>query len=173
MALISVSDKVTVTEGIQPCHMKNRGIYWRRYKIQETLYIGQQRLSRLQSRHLGTSHSSPNRHQLPHCIFLNLIYGLKSLVFQRWFWFWEKTEVTGCQIWAVVEPSLLGDWMFHQKTAQDVMHEQAHCCEAAANAQLPIAVAFWITRVVSSEECSSIMQNLMQILCSTCSVIWM
>ena len=28
-------------EGIQQCNMKNRDIYWRRYKIQETLYIGQ------------------------------------------------------------------------------------------------------------------------------------
>ena len=46
-------------------------------KIQETLYIGQGCLSPLQSRHLGTSHSSPNCHQLPHRICLNLIHGLK------------------------------------------------------------------------------------------------
>ena len=39
--------------------MKNRDIYWRRYKTQETSYIGQWPLSPLQSRHLGTSHSSP------------------------------------------------------------------------------------------------------------------
>ena len=39
--------------------MKNRDIYWRRYKIQEA-YIGQWCLSPLQSGHLGTSHSSPN-----------------------------------------------------------------------------------------------------------------
>ena len=37
--------------------MKNRDIYWR-YKIQETLHIGQLCLSPIQSRHLGTSHSS-------------------------------------------------------------------------------------------------------------------
>ena len=70
-------------EGTQPCNMKNRDIYRRRYKIQETLYIGQRCLSSLQNRHFGTSHSSPNSHQLPHCIFLNLIDGLKSLPFQR------------------------------------------------------------------------------------------
>ena len=35
-------------------------------------------LSPLQSRHLGTSRSSPNHHQLPCHIFLNLIDGLKS-----------------------------------------------------------------------------------------------
>ena len=37
----------------------------------------------LQNRHLGTSYSSPNCHQLPRRIFLNLIDGLKSLPFQR------------------------------------------------------------------------------------------
>ena len=45
-------------------------------KIQETLYMGQWRLSPLQSRHLGTSHSSPNHRQLPGHIFLNLINNL-------------------------------------------------------------------------------------------------
>ena len=49
-------------EGIQPCNMKNRDIYWRRYKIQKTLYRGQWCLSPLQSRHLGTLHSSLNFH---------------------------------------------------------------------------------------------------------------
>ena len=70
---------------IQPCNLKNRDIYWRRYKIQEILCIRQWCLSPLQSRHLGTSHSSPICHQLPHPSFLNLIDGLKSLTFQRWF----------------------------------------------------------------------------------------
>ena len=72
-------------EGIQPHHMKNRDIYWRRHMIQETLYTGQWRLSPLQSRYLGTSHSSPSHLQLPRRIFLHLIYGLKSLPFQRRF----------------------------------------------------------------------------------------
>ena len=59
--------KLTVTyevcpEGIQPCDMKNRDIYWRRCKIQETLYIRQWCPNPLQSRHLGTSHSSSNHH---------------------------------------------------------------------------------------------------------------
>ena len=47
-------------------------IYWRRYKVQETLYIGQWCLSPLQSRHLGISHRSPSHHQLHCCIFLSL-----------------------------------------------------------------------------------------------------
>ena len=41
--------------------------------------------------------------------------NLKSLPFQRWFQFWEKSEVTGCQIWAGVGLSHLGDVVFCQK----------------------------------------------------------
>ena len=51
------------------------------------------------------------------------------------------------------------------------MHEQAHCCDEAANHQLPIATAFWIVQIVSVEEGSSLTQNLMQIHCSTHLVI--
>ena len=57
------------------------------------------------------------------------------------------------------------------QTAGDVMHEWEHCCDGAADHQLPITVAFWITWIVSAEECSSLTQNLMQIYCSTHSVI--
>ena len=42
------------------------------------MYIGQRCLSPLQSRYLGTSHSSSNCNQLPCHIFLNLISGLIS-----------------------------------------------------------------------------------------------
>ena len=153
--------------------LENRDIYWR-YKIQETLYIGKWGFSLLQSRHLEISHSSPNNHQLPHCIFLNLIDGLKSLPFQRWFWFWEKPEVTGHQIWAVGWLSHLGDLMFCKKTLHKMwcisvlvvmMKLPVH--------QLPIAVAFWIIWIVAVEECSRLMENLVQIRCSTCSFwVW-
>ena len=51
------------------------------------------------------------------------------------------------------------------------MHKWAHCSNEAANHQLPIASAFWIIWIVSVEECSSLTQNLMQIRCSTRSVI--
>ena len=111
-------------EDILPCSMKNGDIYWRRYNIQETLYIEQWCLSHLQSRHLGTSHSSPNCHQLPHCIFLNLIYGLKSLPFQREFilliLFWEKPEVVGHQTGVVGRLCDLGDLMFCQKPLYEI-----------------------------------------------------
>ena len=58
-----------------------------------------------------------------------------------------------------------------KKSAWDVMHEQAYCDDEAANHQLPAAVAFWIIWIVSAEECSNLMQNLMQVHCSTRSVI--
>ena len=88
------------------------------------MYVGQWCLSRLQSRHLGSSHSSPNCHQLPHCIFLNLIDYLKSLPFPRWFYFWEKPEVSGHHIWVTVGAEFFDVLLKH--SAADVMHERAH-----------------------------------------------
>ena len=41
----------------------------------------------------------------------------------------------------------------------------------SCQSQLTIAVSFWIFQMVSVEECSSFTQNLMQVLCSTGSVI--
>ena len=58
-----------------------------------------------------------------------------------------------------------------KNSAWNIMHEWACCHEEAANHQLPTASAFWIIWIVSFEECSSLMQNLMQIHCSICSVI--
>ena len=52
-----------------------------------------------------------------------------------------------------------------------MMHKQACCCDEAANHQLPLTVAFWIIWIVSAEECSRLMQKLLQICCSTHSVI--
>ena len=51
------------------------------------------------------------------------------------------------------------------------MHKWALPRDEAANHPLPIAAAFWIIQIVSVEKCSSLMQNLMQIHCSTCSAI--
>ena len=58
-----------------------------------------------------------------------------------------------------------------RNSAWDVMHEQAHCCDEAANHQLPIVAAFWIIWIISTEEWWSLMQILMQIHCSTHSGI--
>ena len=60
---------------------------------------------------------------------------------------------------------------FHQKTAWNVLHEWAHCQDEAANHQLPIAAAIWIIQIVSTEEHSSLTQNLMQISCSALLVV--
>ena len=68
--------------------------------------------------------------------------------------------------------SQLGDLMFHQRNLHKMWcMSGAHCHDEAANHQLPIAVAFWIIRIVSAKEWSRLMQNLMRICCSTCSVI--
>ena len=52
-----------------------------------------------------------------------------------------------------------------------MLHEWAHCHDEAANHQSPIAVTFRIIQIVSAEDFSILMQNLMQIHCSTHSVI--
>ena len=44
-------------------------------------------------------------------------------------------------------------------------------CDEDAHYQLPIAMAFWIIWILSAEECSSLMQNMMWIHCSTHSFI--
>ena len=99
--------------------MKNRDIYWRKYKTEETLYIGQWCLSPLQSRHHGTSHNSPNHHQLSHHIFLNLMDIWNLFLYKGNFSF-GKSQKSQChsiaQIWAIGGLSHLGDVMFCKKT---------------------------------------------------------
>ena len=58
-------------------------------------------------------------------------------------------------------------------SARDVMHERVHCCDEAANDQLPIVVAFWIIWIVSVEECSSLMQNLSRFVALLAQSFWM
>ena len=160
--------------------MKNRDIYWRRSKIQETLYIGQWHLSSLQSKHLGTSRSSfsicsivQNTLQNP---FLESPSASLSYFPESQWWseissfskvilVWEKTEVIGCQIWAVGGLSHLGNLMFHKKnpnnSASYMMREWACCSDEAASHQLSIVAASWIIWIVSMEECSGLTLNLM------------
>ena len=86
--------------------------------------------------------------------------------------FWKNPKVTGHQIWAVGKLSHLVDLMFPKKySAWDMMCKEACCCDESANHQLLRVAAFWIIQILPVEECSSLMQNLMQIRCSTCSVI--
>ena len=149
-------------KSIQPNTMKKEDIYWRRYKRQETLYIGQWRLSPLQSRYLGTSHSSPNCHQLPHHIFLNLF------PFKGDFSFGKARSLRvpnlGCS------GAASSGWLYvSSKISVPEMHEQVCCHDEAVNYLLPTGVAFWIIQIVSGEEYSSLMQNMMQIYCSLIS----
>ena len=110
---------------IQPCIMKNRDIYQRRYKehcTQDNDASVPFKVGTL-GPHTGLPASLPlfktlckilcwNRHQLPCRIFLTLIDSLKSLPFQRCFQFQEKLEVSGCKVWAVGGLSHPGDLMY-------------------------------------------------------------
>ena len=89
-----------------------------------------------------------------------------------WFEFWESPGVAGCQVWAVGGAESPG-WfdILPKNSVWDMTLEQAHCHDEAASHQFPIAAAFWITWLVSTEQCLSLMQNLMQIHCSTWSAI--
>ena len=146
--------------------MRNRHIYSRRYKAPERLYRGQWCLNTLQSRHLGTSHSSPNCYPLLHCIFQNIILSLSKVVLV-----FGKSKIHRAPNLGCRGLSHRGDLLSHGKTARDVMQEWTCCRDEAASHQVPRAAAFWIIWIVSMEECSSLTQNLMRIHCSTCPVI--
>ena len=166
--------------------MKNRDIYWRRYKIQEVLCIEQWCLSPLQSRHLGTSHTSPSVSSTIQNTLQNPSLESPSAALSYFLEYHQWSEISSFSKVIVLgkarncrAPHLGCRWakspgwfdVSPKNSAWDMMHEKAYCCDEATNHQLPIAVAFWIIWIVSAEECSSLMQNLMQIHCSTCSVI--
>ena len=135
--------------------MKNRDIYWRRFKIQETLYTEQWRLSPLQSRQLGTSQSSPNWHQLP-CRVSWISFMVINLFPLKVILILGKTRSyrapnQGCR--GAESPGWFD--VLPKNSAWDVMHEWACCCDEAVNHQLPIAVAIWVIWIVSMEEWSS------------------
>ena len=160
-------------ESIQPCTMKNRGMYWRRHKIRETLYRGWWCLSPFQSRQLGTSHSSPNHHQLPHHNFLNLHQQSETSSISKVIFVWGTDRSCRTTILGYRGSESPGRFDVSPKySAWAVIHERVRCHDEAANHQLPITVAFWIIWIVSTEECSRLTQNLMQIHCSTRS-FWM
>ena len=147
-------------------------IYWRRYKIQETLYIGQWHFSSLQNRHLGTSHSSQLSLAAP-SYFSESHWWFKISFLSKLILISEKTRSDrvpnlGCR--GVESPGWFD--VSPKSSAQKLlMHELVHCCDKAANHQLLIAAAFWFIWMVNAEDCSSLTQNLMQIRCSTHSVI--
>ena len=65
-----------------------------------------------------------------------------------------------------------GNLMFCQKSLYKMWYMSTHVShDEAASHQLSISAAFWITQIDSAEECLILTQNLMQICCSTCSII--
>ena len=79
----------------------------------------------------------------------------------------HKTPNLSCS--GAESPGWVNFWP--KNSAWDLMHQWARVRGDTANHQLPIAAAFWIIWVVSMAECSSLMENLIQIRYSTCSGI--
>ena len=152
-------------EGIQPCYMKNRNIYWRRYKKHCTkdndtsvpFKVG------TLGPHTVLPIASAALSYFPESHWWSEILSLSKVILV-----WGKARNHREPNLGVGELSHLGDFIIHPKLCtQDVMHEQVCCHEEAANHQLPIAVAFWIIQIISTEECSNLTQNFVQIGCST------
>ena len=135
------------------------------------MYIGLWCLSPLQSKHLGTWPV------LPVTISCSIIFSwISSTVwnlfpFKGDFSFGKSQKSQGAisRLQGADSPGWFD--VSPKNSAQEVIHERAHCCNEAANHQLPIAMALWIIQIVPVEECSSLMQNMIQIHCSTHSVI--
>ena len=73
---------------IQGLSRRYPAMYYEKYrhllkKIQDTRNIVHRTMTPHSPRHLGTSHSSPYRHQLSCYICLNLVHAVKSLPLQR------------------------------------------------------------------------------------------
>ena len=148
-------------------YMHNRDINWR-YKIQETLYIGQWCISPPQSRLLGTSHSSPSVSSTVQNTLHNslLVLPLAALsYFPRFHW---QSEISSFSKVILVlgrarshrAPNLgyrgaeSPGWLVFQKknSAQDMIHEQVCCHNEAADHQLPTTVAVFIVLHLSTNE---------------------
>ena len=149
--------------------MKNRDIYWSRYKKHWT----QDNDDSVPFK-IGTL--GPHT-VLPITISCPIIFSWISLTVWNLFPFkgdFSFGKARSCRV-----PNLncrgteLPEWfdVWPKSFAGDMMHEWAHCRDEAANHHLPIAVAFWNIQIVFTEECLSLMKNLMQIHRSTCSVI--
>ena len=115
-------------------------------KIQDTRNILRRQwcLSPLPTRHLGTSHSSPNCYQFPESRWWSVISSLSMVILV-----WGKVRSCrvpnqGCRAaesagWFDVLP---------KNSAWDVRRDQARRGDKAARHQLPIAAAFWIVQIV-------------------------
>ena len=149
----------SVPEGIQPYNMKQRHLL---KKIQDTRNLVHRtwHLSPLQSRYLGTSHSSPSVSSTVQNTLQNLLLESPSAA---------PSYFPESHLWSEISflsevISVLGKARSHRapnlgrrraespgwfdvlpdNSAQDMMCEWARCHDEAAHHQLPIAAAFWI-----------------------------
>ena len=113
------------------------------------MYVGQWRLSPLQSRHLFgdltqfSQSPSAAPSYFPKSHWGSEISSLSKVISVLGKARSLRVPNLGCRgakisEWFDVSPKI---------SAQDVMHEQVCCCEEAANHQLPIAAAFWIIQI--------------------------
>ena len=152
-------------EDIQPCTMKNRDIYWRRYKKHCT-----QDNDASVSFKVGTL---GRQTVLLVTISCPIVFSWISWTVWNFFPFKGYLSFGKSQKLQSTKKSESPGWfdVSQKDSVWDVMHEWALCRDEAANHQLPLATAFWIIQIVSMEECSSLTQNSMQICCSTHSVV--
>ena len=156
-------------EGVQSCNMKNRDIYWSRYKKHWTQDNDDSVPFKIGT--LGPHTALPITISCP-VIFSWIPSTVWNLFpFKGDFSFGKSQKSQGPNLGCKGADSPGQFEVSQKKTARDVMHERAGCHAEAANHQLPRAVAFWIIWIVSVEDCSSFTPNVMQIHCSTHSVI--
>ena len=111
---------------------------------------------------LGTSHSSPSRFWNPH----RSASGSHTVSHQS-----LLIAARTCSTFSAV--LLVVDLPEHESLSTDSQPSLKHLCHSFICAALIASAlkAFWIIWIVSMEECLSLMQNLIQICCSICSVI--
>ena len=164
--------------------------------------MGQWCLGPLQSRHLGTSHSSPSISSFVQSTLQHPILESPSaapLYFPESLWLSEISSLSkvilvlgkarsassshtvslqslltaACTHSTFSGVLLVAGLPEHGSLSTDSRPSLEHLCHTFICASLTawFLKGFWITRIVSTEECASLMQNLMQICCSTHSVI--
>ena len=155
-------------ENSQPWAMKNRDIYWRRYKIQETLYIGQWCPSPLQSRYIGNSHSSCSISSTVQNPLQNPVLESPSAALSYFPESHQWSEISSLSRVILVLGKARGSrapnlgcrgvqspgWfdISSKISAQDVTCEQVHCRDEPGNHQLPIAAAIFIVFHLSTDK---------------------
>ena len=190
-------------ESIQPCNMKNKDIYWRRYKMQETLYIGQWCLSLLRSYDLFEEiwFISRGSNQVISSCSMMFCSGSKScrtnLAMTRFMprscvkisdtVVLESPDQLQVLVLSVADPLVIAACTYSTflgvvlvaglpqcgSLSIDSLPSLKHLCHTLICPVLTVSSpkAFWIIWIVSAEECSNLMQSLMQIHCCTHSVI--